>query len=72
MVPTFIKEVVYEDMKAFCSMQGKLAEPKIKKVVGEFFSYVTNLETKLIVEIVSFCMLDYFLFLSNHSYFKEI
>lgn len=50
--PTFIKEVVYEDMKAFCSMQGKLGGPEIQKVVGEFFSYIINLETKLIIEIV--------------------
>jgi len=50
--PTFTKEIVYVDMKAFCSMQGKLGEPEIQKVVGEFFRYVMNLETKLIVEIV--------------------
>jgi len=50
--PTFVKEVVYEDMKAFCSMQGKLNGPEIQKVIGEFFSYIVNLETKLILEIV--------------------
>jgi len=50
--PTFIKEVVYEDMKAFCSMQGKLGAPDVQKVFGEFFSFVVNLETKLIIEIV--------------------
>jgi len=50
--PTFIKEVVYKDMKAFCSMQGKLGAPEVQKVLGEFFSFVVNLETKLIVEIV--------------------
>jgi len=50
--PTFIKEVVYEDMKAFCSMQGKLSESEIQSVFGEFFFYIVNLETKLIMEIV--------------------
>lgn len=50
--PTFIKEVVYENMEAFCSMQGKMGEAEIQKVIGRFFSYVVNLETKLILEIV--------------------
>lgn len=50
--PTFVKEVVYEDMKAFCSVQGKLGGPDVQKVLGEFFSFVVNLETKLIIEIV--------------------
>lgn len=50
--PTFVKELVCEDMKAFCSMQGKLGDPEIQRVVGEFFSYIMNLETKLILEIV--------------------
>ena len=38
--PTFVKEVVYEDMKTFCSMQEKLSEPETQKVVGESFSYI--------------------------------
>lgn len=49
--PTFVKEVVYEDL-AFCSMWQKSNDPKIQKVMGEFFSYVVNLESRLIMEIV--------------------
>ena len=50
--PTFVKEVVYQDLKAFNSMWQKTNDPKIQKVMGEFFSYVVNLESKLIMEIV--------------------
>lgn len=50
--PTFMKEVVYEDLKAFCSMWQKAGDPKIQKVMAEFFSFVVNLESKLIMEIV--------------------
>jgi len=50
--PAFVKEMVYEDMKAFDSIQAKMGDPEIQKVVGEFFSYVVNLETKLMKEIV--------------------
>jgi hypothetical protein len=50
--PAFVKEVVYEDLKAFYNMWQKANDPKIQKVMGEFFSYVVNLESKLIMEIV--------------------
>ena len=49
--PTFIKEVVYKNMEAFCSMQAKLGQPEIQRVIGQFFSFIINLEIKLILEI---------------------
>jgi len=50
--PTFVKEVVYADLNAFNSMWQKASDPKVQKVFGEFFSYVVNLESKLVMEIV--------------------
>jgi len=50
--PAFVKEVVYEDLMAFYNMWQKANDPKIQKVMGEFFSYVVNLESKLIMEMV--------------------
>jgi len=50
--PTFMKEVVYSDLNAFNSMWQKANDPQIQKVMGEFFSYVVNLESKLVMEIV--------------------
>jgi len=50
--PAFVKEVVYEDLKAFCSMWQKATDPEVQKVMGEFFSFVLNLESKLVMEIV--------------------
>jgi len=50
--PTFVKEVVYKDLKSFVSMWQKSAYPKIQKVMGEFFSYAVNLESRLVIEIV--------------------
>jgi len=48
----FVKEVVYKDLTAFYNMWQKASDPKLQKVMGEFFSYVVNLESKLIMEIV--------------------
>jgi hypothetical protein len=50
--PGFAKEVVYTDLNAFNSMWQKANDPKVQKVMAEFFSYVINLESKLIIEIV--------------------
>jgi hypothetical protein len=51
--PMFVKEVVYEDLKAFCSMwQRTTTDTEIQKVNAEFFSYVVNLESRLVMEIV--------------------
>ncbi len=49
---TFVKEVVYKDFTAFYNMWQKASDPKVQKVMAEFFSYVVNLESKLIMEIV--------------------
>jgi len=50
--PIFTKEVVYTDLNAFNSMWQKANYPRIQRVMGEFFSYAINLESKLIMEIV--------------------
>jgi hypothetical protein len=50
--PTFVKEVIYPDLNAFNSLWQKASDPNIQKVMGEFFSYVVNLESKLLMEIV--------------------
>jgi len=50
--PTFVKEVIYADLNAFNSLWQKASDPSIQKVMGEFFSYVVNLESKLLMEIV--------------------
>jgi hypothetical protein len=50
--PTFVKEVVCADLNAFNSMWQKASDPMVQKVFGEFFSYVGDLESKLIMEIV--------------------
>ena len=45
--PMFIKEVVYEDMKAFCSMQAKGVDPETKKPKFEYhrqtLKYIENM-----------------------------
>jgi hypothetical protein len=51
--PAFVKEVVFADLNGFNSMVQKvLSDPKAQKVMGEFYSYVVNLESKLVMEIV--------------------
>jgi hypothetical protein len=51
--PMFVKEVTFADLNAWNSlMQKYLSDPKIQKVMSEFFSYVVNLETKLVMEII--------------------
>jgi len=47
-----LKEVVHGDLKAFYSMWSKAGDPAVQKVFGEFFSFVVNLESKLVMEIV--------------------
>ena len=44
--PAFVKEVIYEDLKAFYNIWQKANDPKIQKMVGEFFSYIANFESK--------------------------
>lgn len=50
--PVFTKEIVYKDMDAFSRAQAKLGEPEAQKVAGQFFSFVKNLESRLILEVV--------------------
>ena len=51
--PMFVKEVTFADLNAWNSFGQKyFSDPKIQKVMGEFFSYVVNLETKLIMELL--------------------
>lgn len=50
--PTFVKEVVYEDLRAFCSMWQKASDPKVQRVMGKFFSYAVNVESRLVMQIV--------------------
>lgn len=51
--PMLVKEVTFADLNAWNSlMQKYLSDPNMQKIMGEFFSYTVNLETKLIMEIV--------------------
>jgi len=50
--PTFTKEMVYKDLAAFKDAQEFAAtDPEAQRTVGEFFSFVVNLESRLIVEV---------------------
>ena len=51
--PMFVKEVIFEDLNAWNSMMQKyLTDPKIQQLMGTFFSYTVNLETKLVMEVI--------------------
>jgi hypothetical protein len=51
--PMFVKEVTFADLNAWNSLMLKyFSDPKMQKVMGEFFSYVVNLESKLVMEII--------------------
>jgi hypothetical protein len=51
--PMFVKEVTFADLNAWSSfMQKYLSDLKMQKVMGEFYSYAVNLETKLVMEII--------------------
>jgi hypothetical protein len=51
--PMVVKELTFADLNAWTSfMQKYLSDPKMQKIVGEFYSFTVNLETKLVMQII--------------------
>ena len=51
--PMFVKAVTFADLNAWTSAMNKyFSDPKMQEIMGKFFSYTVNLETKLVMEVI--------------------
>jgi hypothetical protein len=51
--PMFVKALTFADLNAWTSLTNKyLSDPKMQEVMGTFVSYTTNLESKLVMEVI--------------------
>jgi hypothetical protein len=50
--PLFVKVVTFEELNAWTSLMNKyFSDPKMQEIMGIFFSYTANLESKLVMEV---------------------
>ena len=49
--PSFTMEVEYENLDAFNNQWQKVDDPQIAEVMGGFFSFAINLESRLITQV---------------------
>ena len=51
--PMFVKAVTFADLNAWTSLTNKyFSDPKMQQIMGTFLSYTTNLESKLVMEVM--------------------
>jgi len=51
--PMFVKAVTFADLNSWTSLMNKyLSDTKMQEIMGKFFSYTANLETKLVMEAI--------------------